>query len=58
MEKSISHPPFQPKRDDTSSLEVFREPLKTPVGFPEVPRRKSLIPYNIKNYANAIFSKV
>jgi hypothetical protein len=25
----------------------YREPLKTPVGFPEVPRRKSLIPYNV-----------
>jgi hypothetical protein len=33
-----------------------REPLETPFGLPEVPRRKSLIPCNVKNYDKAIFS--
>jgi hypothetical protein len=33
-----------------------REPLDTPVGLSEVPRQKSLIPCNIKNYEKAIFA--
>jgi hypothetical protein len=37
-------------------LNKYREPLETPVGFPEVPRRKLLIPYYVTNYKNAIFS--
>jgi hypothetical protein len=36
---------------------LYREPLETPVGFPEVPRRKLLILYYITNYENAIFSR-
>jgi hypothetical protein len=35
---------------------LLREPLETPVGFPEVPGRKSLIHCNVKNYEKAIFS--
>jgi hypothetical protein len=35
---------------------IEREPLETPVGFPEVPGRKSLIYCNIKNCCKAIFS--
>jgi hypothetical protein len=37
-------------------VEVIWEPLETPVGFPEVPRRKLLFPYYVTNYAYAIFS--
>jgi hypothetical protein len=37
-------------------LYALREPLETPVGFPEVPRRKLLIPDYVTNYAYAIFS--
>jgi hypothetical protein len=33
----------------------FWEALETPVGFPELPRRKLLIPYYITNYAYTIF---
>jgi hypothetical protein len=35
----------------------IREPLETPVGFPELLRRKLLILCYIKNYVKAIFSR-